>query len=144
MTSPRQSLIALDTAEPHVFRSFRAYALFRETLLFFLRGFDNRVAACLTCSVEGFLFLLVLPRASRCSVLCGCIYSRKVCLLSQLSEEQSKAWAFKMVHILPSPALTNPKPCRCCCTRPTSATRPKTGTSTTTGPPPCWRSSSDR
>lgn len=42
------------------------------------------------------------------------------------------------------PALTSPKLCPCCCTQQTSAIQPKVGTSTTAGPPPYWRSSSDR
>lgn len=51
---------------------------------------------------------------------------------------------FKIVYLLSFAALTSPKPCPCCCTQQTSAIRPKVGTSTTAGPPPYWRSSSDR
>ena len=41
-------------------------------------------------------------------------------------------------------ASRSPRRCRWYCTVPTSATRPRPGTSTTAGPPCCWRSSSDR
>ena len=43
-----------------------------------------------------------------------------------------------------STGLTKPRPYRCCSTQRTLATRPRTGTCTTAGPPHCWRSSSDR
>lgn len=53
-------------------------------------------------------------------------------------------FSFEIVYLLYFADLTSPKPCPCCCTQQTSATRPKVGTSTTAGPPPYWRSSSDR
>lgn len=97
---------------------FTHWGLFshRKIFFFFLGGFDNLVAACLRCLLETFSF--VLPRSSRCSTLCGCIYPRKVCLGFQLLWRETinvprkrfwKASAFKMVHVFPFPSIDKPK-----------------------------------